>query len=368
MNSTERVLETHNIFIDTGDAEEESKSRGDDFQLHLNTLSIDADRGQFIRLNLVDFNMAKTFTDVNENNNKIFLSSTTILGQFTSNAELSKKNYETVHDLAEEVANTFSKSFITMLASSGVTTATVSGLLPDGTTSINGTTDNIISFTLTFDANHGLLIPPLAIFYSGKGDSYRLLGANRETTGSTIKSGITITLPTTDSVKFNFLYPAQRATTSHIYLRTSLTTGATETAGMQYEDDISTKDEALYSNILAKIPVNTEYCTYTQSSGYEYFIDLQQKHINNIRLEITDEKNRRLGRRPADKNAKTASTSLLGAGTEQSTLGNLSFNCVIRAEIIQRQSPKELQFAIAPTGIPNNKETHPLTYPNRPGF
>jgi hypothetical protein len=363
MNSTETVLETHNIFIDTGDAQEESKSRGDDFQLHLNNLSIDADRGQFIRLNLVDFNMAKTFTDVNENNNNIFFSILTGIGTTTFNAQLTKRNYETVHDLAVEVADTFYKAFLTMLTGV-ITSGTTSALTPDATTSVNGTTNNIISFTLTFNTNHGLLIPPVAIFYSGKGDSYRLLGANRETTGSTIDSGITITTPTADSVKFVFLYPAQRATTSHLYLRTSLSTGATETAGMQYEDDIAEKDEALYSNILAKIPVNTEYCTYTQSSGYEYFIDLHQKHINNIKLEITDEKNRRLGRRPADKNAKTAS----GSGTEQSTLGNLSFSCVIRAEVIERQRPSELQFAVAQTGIPNNKETHPLIYPNRPGF
>lgn len=364
MNSTETVLETHNIFIDTGDAQEESKSRGDDFQLHLNNLSIDANRGQFIRLNLVDFNMAKTFTDVNENNNKIFLTLLTGGGvSKTFNAQLTKQNYETIYDLAEEVASSFSKAFISMLTGI-ITTSTISALKPDASTSINGTTDNIISFTLTFNTNHGLTVDPVAVFYSGKGDSYRLLGANRETTGSTTDSGITITIPTTDSVKFVFLYPAQRATTSHLYLRTSLSTGATETAGLQYEDDIAEKDEALYSNILAKIPVNTEYCTYTQNSGYEYFIDIHQKHINNIKLEITDEKNRRLGRRPADKNAKTAS----GNGTEQSTLGNLSFSCVIRAEIVERQRPGELQFGIAETGIPNNKETHPLIYPNRPGF
>ena len=61
----ERVIDTHNIFIDTSCANKESSTNGDDFQLHLNTQSIDADRGQFIRLTLNDFTCYKTWTNIN---------------------------------------------------------------------------------------------------------------------------------------------------------------------------------------------------------------------------------------------------------------------------------------------------------------
>tara|TARA_R110001606_G_scaffold96663_1_gene213957 strand:+ start:280 stop:447 length:168 start_codon:yes stop_codon:yes gene_type:complete len=54
---TDKVLNTHALFIDTSAADKESLSKGDDFQLHLNTQSIDADRGQFIRVSLNEFAM-----------------------------------------------------------------------------------------------------------------------------------------------------------------------------------------------------------------------------------------------------------------------------------------------------------------------
>ena len=62
---TDKTLETHALFIDTSAANKESLSRGDDFELHLNTQSIDADMGQFIRITLNEFSMYKTFTNVN---------------------------------------------------------------------------------------------------------------------------------------------------------------------------------------------------------------------------------------------------------------------------------------------------------------
>ena len=65
---TEKIVSTHALFIDTASANKESLSRGDDFQLHLNTQSIDVETGQFIRITLNEFCMYKTFTNVNNNN------------------------------------------------------------------------------------------------------------------------------------------------------------------------------------------------------------------------------------------------------------------------------------------------------------
>ena len=52
----EKIVSTHNIFLDSNMANKESRSRGDDFEVHLNTQAIDAVPGQFIRLTLNDFN------------------------------------------------------------------------------------------------------------------------------------------------------------------------------------------------------------------------------------------------------------------------------------------------------------------------
>lgn len=362
LGANERVIETHNLFIDTSRAKEESLSKGDDFLLNLSSFSLNALEGQFLRLTLTEFSMYKNFTDVNENNNKIqFIFDE---GGSTKNKvlELTKQNYETIYDLAVNFATAIGNEVV---ASSVATSFTITAITPASTTGINGTTDNIITFTLTTNVNHGITNPSL-VFYEGKGDSYALLGADREIDGSSTTSGVAITAAA-DTIKVKCKYPAQRSTTSHIYLRTSLTTGATETVSLSEETDIAGKTEVNSSNILARIPVNTEFCVYVSNTGREFFIDLRQKHITNVRLYLTDQHNRRIGRRPGDYTSNTASGTTDGAspGEEQSTLGNLDFSCVIRADIIEFRRPQDLGLPSVRQNIPSN---HPLTYPNMPPF
>jgi hypothetical protein len=123
-------------------------------------------------------------------------------------------------------------------------------------------------------------------------------------------------------------------------LRTGLTTGGSETASLAQETDVQNAPEMSYSSILARIPVNSEFCVYEPNIERSYFLDLHQRHLNNIRFYLTDHKNRRIGRRPASANTKTAA----GTGTEQSTLGNLSFSCVLRVDIVQSYLPSQVQF------------------------
>ena len=339
----EKVIETHNLFIDTACANKESSSLGDDFQLHLNTQSIDADRGQFIRLTLNDFSCYKTWTNVNSNNSVFIMS---VEGSISKPA-IAKKNYEDLHDLATEFANVVAEQLLAdaQTNNSSATTATVSAITPDNQAGINGTSDNIISFKVTFNATHTLTLADIKIqFFEEEGDIYALLGGNRiygstpSTENSVVISG------TTTEINVQCLYPAQRSTTSHIFLRTSLTTGATETASLSQETNIENASEASYSNILAKIPVNSEFCNFTANTGKEYFIDLRQKHLNNIRLYLTDQHNRRIGRRPTQTGTKTAAGYDNINAIEQSTLGNLSFSCVLRTEVIQGGPINEVQF------------------------
>jgi len=337
----ERILDSHNIFVDTSCASKESGSRGDDFALHLNTQSIDADRGQFIRLTLNDFTMYRNWTNVNANNSAFIMSVDG--GTTDSKVSLTKQNYEILHDLATEFSEVVATQLLTDAQGNGSTATgyTISDLTPDNQAGINGTTDNIISFKITFDATHTLTIADIRIqFFEEEGDIYALLGGNRIYGSTPSTENSVLITGTTTEITVQCLYPAQRSTTSHIFLRTSLTTGATETASLSQETNIDSASEASYSNILAKIPVNSEFCNFTANTGREYFIDLRQKHLNNIRLYLTDQHNRRIGRRPASTGTKTAS----GSGTEQSTLGNLSFNCVLRVEVIQGGPVNEVQF------------------------
>jgi hypothetical protein len=191
--------------------------------------------------------------------------------------------------------------------------------------------------------------------FEEEGDAWALLGGNRiygstPSTENSLKTTITTT-----AIKFECLYPAQRSTTSHIYLRTSLTTGSSETASLGQETDIDTAPEVSYSNVLARIPVNTEFCTYTSNTGREYYLDLHQKHLNNIKLSLTDQHSRRIGRRPASFSSKTASGLNNQDAIDQSTLGNLNFSCVLRVDIVSGGPINETNFQTTQPQIPIRK-------------
>ena len=289
----EKIVETHNLFIDTACANKESQSSGDNFQLHLNTQSIDAVQGQYMRVSLNDFCMYKNFTDVNLNNFEFNIQDDVGLAK----QGLTRQNYETIYDLANDFATQIGNHIINVVGA--VNAFTITNITPSATTSIAGTADNIIRFTINTlngasPQAHGLTFFSVQ-FPEEQGECYELLGGNR------LYGDGSLILPAVNSIKttvglfgigFECLYPAQRNTTSHIYLRTSLTSGGAETASLTQQTDIENASEVQYSNILAKIPVNTEFCVYKANVDREFFVNLYQSHLNNIRFYITDEHNR----------------------------------------------------------------------------
>jgi hypothetical protein len=340
---TERLVRTHNIFIDTAKARVESRTKGDDFALHLNTMAVDAEAGQFIRLTLNNFAMVKSWTDVNENNDTLTIGFNNSL---QGTAILSHQNYKNISDLANNFATILGNFIVT---NTPATAFTVNDLAPASTTTINGTTDNIISFRLNFTGSHG--ITNLQVFGTEEsGESAMLLGGDMYSKAEAIAkvtdvgdttSSFNISVTATD-ITVTGLYPAQRFTEPYVYVRTSLPTSATETASITAVDAGSVP-EANSSNILAKIAVNTEMVVFNSQTGREYFLDLRQKHLNNIQLYLTDSKNRRLGRTNTSGHINTAT----GTGTNQSTRGNLNFNAVFRVEIIKELGRNEVSFGPA---------------------
>ena len=344
----EKIVETHNLFIDTSVANKESQSRGDNFQLHLNTQAIDATQGQFIRVSLNDFCMYKNFTDVNLNNFEFNVQDDVGL----SKLGLSKQNYETIYDLATNFATQIGNHLINIIGA--VNAFTITNMTPSSTTSIAGTADNIIRFTINTlngasNQAHGLTFLSVQ-FPEEQGECYELLGGNRLYGDASLIASSVNSIKTTIglfSITFECLYPAQRNTTSHVYLRTSLTSGSAETAGLTQQTNIESAAEVQYSNILAKIPVNTEFCVYKANVDREFFVNLRQNHLNNIRFYITDEHNRPLGRR-SNSSGNTATGLNTTDAVEQSTLGNLSFNAVLRIDVVQSYQPNEVRFNVPP--------------------
>ena len=334
----ETIISSRNIYVDTNRSPYNNPSRGDNFVINLNSIGLECGQGEQIRLTLQDFCMYKNWTDVNYNNSAFIYSNT---GN-TNILRLGLQNYSTIYDLATNFANTLGASIVAN-AGAAANGFEISALVPNSTSTISGTTDNIISFIITTTLSgvpsaHGLVNHKIQ-FLEGKGDTHALLGGDRISIGNNdLSPSITMT-STATTVSVFCLYPAQRSTSPHIYLRTSLETGALETNSLDNPTDQTFSHDVLGANILARIPVNTEICSYTASTERAFFVTLGQKNVSNIRIYLTDEHNRPIGRYLGDP-SPTAS----GKGFAQSTLGNFTFSAVIRVEIVQVRLPAERFF------------------------
>lgn len=350
MATSEVVVNSHNIFIDTDRGEPASTAvKGDKFEIDLNSEGISIDEGQYLRLTLNEFCMYKNWTNINDNNNlsELIITDTSAPTGVKLALTIDPKNYEFINDIAVN----FSDKFKALIDARYTLTGTISDITPDNTTGINGTTDNIITFTYsaTISAATGIT-SILGRCPEGLGDAYALLGCNRvRSTDPDTTPSYNITVaetPTLLKINVAMLYSAQRTTTSNIYLRTSINTGGSETASLNDPETPANRSQVIQSNILGKIPVNSEFCVFTSNTGREYFVDIPQKHFTHFRLYLTDEHNRQIGRRPQDTagntpNFFTRGLTGLSLANNQSTLGNLNFSCVLRADIIQQSKPNQ---------------------------
>ena len=355
------IASTGNLYLDSSRTPNNSSSTGDNFQVDLGALTLQADENQKLRLTLLEFNMYKTFTDVNENNNKFVFNNAT--PATVGGGALTKQNYATLSDLAQDFANQVGGILVPLTA--GATTFVVSALKPAATTSIMGTTDNIISFTIT-PVNGAAVPQPITITapqiqsLEAKGDFFALIGGDRVSSFNPTASTVSCVLNGAVSLTVQCLYPAQRSTTPYIYIRTSLETASLETSSLDRPSGQDTIQAVLGTNILGRVAVNTEFCNYSAQMPETFYIDIKQKSVSTLRLYLTDESNRPIGRRYGS-SERTAS----GTGTNQSNLGNLTFSAVCRIDVIQVRPPHDRLFPEKPITI-NSKLSNMTIRPTPP--
>lgn len=339
----ENIVSTNLVFIDTSRGVT-AGSKGDDHLINLSSAGITCGPGQYIRFTLDNFCMAKVFTDVNDNNNS-FTVRADGLAALTEN--LSRQNFDSVRNLALDFQNKMGKTFKTMVYAGGTACDdfTAGACSPAAGTSINGTTDNIISFELTLtnggsSINHGLGgTNPIIQFYSNVSDSYALLGGDRVIDESDITtSSVDIDVTNAQIIKVTCRYPAQRSTTPYIYLRTNLQNTNLESLGLAHPTE-DYRNDTTTSDILGRVVVDAEWCQYTAQTGREFFMNVHQKNVSQLRLRLTDSHNRPLGRTLSSSHPLTAT----GSGSKQSTLGNLSFSAVLRVDVVQQRQVMELE-------------------------
>ncbi len=353
---SQEVVSSYNIFVDS-ERDLAPNSRGDNIYLPLQQTPITCADNQFIRLTLQSFSMYKNFTNVNTNNdtfrytlNQDYSGSSGQNVQIDIPLELENKNYGSLYDLATEFGTVLQSKLQTHLGKTA--TLNTGSIKPASSTTLAGTTNNIISFDIDI-AGHGITQPLVIQFKVRDGDIFELLGGDRirdsVATPDTTTVSITADTSNANKVVITCKFPAQLSTQQNIYLRTNVSNTNIQTESFDAgNSDVVGGDNVMGgSRILGKIIIDNEFATFTSGTQMEYFVNLLQKQVNTLQLYLTDSHGRSL-------------PFLAG----QTTLGNASFECVVKVDIVQYMTPMNntLNSGGVQRTIPARFGTEPLKH------
>lgn len=366
----ETISKSFNVFVDTalGDYLD---GNGMNYMLNFNNLSIDVPDDAFFRLSLVDFCMLKSFTNVNTHNSKFILRLTNA-SAVSADFELSipHKNYDTINSLAVafyDVVATKIKDYINGIAGGSVDDYVISNLTPDNSVGITGTSDNVISATMTF--RQGGTARNISTFLSAVrlqtylespmtgnaySTAYQLLGSKvlKDNTDRNSSSMNVTTSFNTGVISISGFYPALRFNLPYLYLHCSLPSSNLATTSIDYykrqQGEVS---DLHHSNIIARFPIDSEIVTYNANNNLEFFIDVHQQHLTNIRFYLSMNNGEKIPE----------------FATDQNILGNLSFSMTLRIDVIRKIETNKVNFGAIENKAPRQLSNVPTyTNSNRP--
>lgn len=220
----------------------------------------------------------------------------------------------------------------------------------------------------------------LVQFPPKEGDIYQILGGLRmdgDVNNNTFKSlAIDLGLAGSHTISMRGFFPMTRFTEPSIYLRTNCGQNGLEMSVLQsgaIAGGNALIADVISSDILAKINRwsnmgPSEFINYNSQSD-EYFVNIQQRKLTNLRLFLTDSKGRKLGRLTTDnENSGTAAGDYIfptitptDGGTpsytskRQNELGNMYFTAVLKIDVIKATCPSQLGSEIFQPPYPGSK-------------
>lgn len=381
----QQVINAFNLFVDSekGQVFGDANNKGDDSHIHFENLGIEAGDGELIRLTLIDFTMMNNLYDIDHNNRRFTITGTgSSASAFDEVISMPIKNHRGLGTIAEDFANVLKDRLLVHSAANGSSAASVEvaaqepATLTDATDMTNdglleNTGTRLLSILLQFkdsgNSNTAHNITELRVqFPEAAGELYNILGGERKDaslTGSaaTEQAGLIVTLDSVSStaILVQGYYPMQRTTKPNIYLRADMANNSLMSQVLDSGNGVSTRKSVRSGNILAKIPFNRfdnpEMIRYVARADKEYFIDLYHKRLSSLRLFLTDDRGRPLGRLMSELTDNTAAgiqESNAFVRNTQSTLGNLFFDATIRVEIVRVRIPKYLDTIPPPVPEP----------------
>jgi len=343
----QEIVNSFNIFIDTEKSSlvGDRTSQGDDVKIHFEGQTIEAKDGELIRISLLNFTMFNNTYMINQNNGRFNVRGTDGT-PFNETINLTYKNYNNLKDIATDFATALGTELKSQTTAASFENTSIS----PSTTSMGLSDNRLLDITLTAkDAGgstvaHGITELHIQIPES-VGDSYCLLGGLRQDdTTDTDFDSLKVTIDT-NTIRIQGFFPMQRMTDPYVYLRCNNAQNGLEMSVLsndrgRYNTDI------INSDILGKMFKDVEFINYNSSTGDEYFMNLQQRKLSNLRLFLTDSKGRKLGRLSSERDTGTAAGLEDSNGfvkSNQSTLGNLYFTAVLKVDIVKIFEPAKLQ-------------------------
>jgi len=358
----QQIVNSFNIFIDSEKSSlvGDKQSEGDDVHIHFEGQTIEAADGENIRLSLLNFTMFNNTYMVNINNSRF-----NVRGVSSSNpsfidvVDIDRKNYANLKD----IATSFATNLGTYLATKSSAVSFENTIVLPNTTTMAATDNRLLDITLTAKDGGGVTtahgITDLKVqCLESLGDSYTILGGNRQDNPADVAfNSLKITIAT-NTIRVQGYFPMQRLSDPYVYLRCNNAQSGLEMSVLS-NDRGAYNSDIINSDIFAKLFKDVEFINYESNTGEEYFMNLQQRKLANLRFTLTDSKGRKLGRTSNQRDLGTAA-GLVDINNQfesnlQNTTGNLYFTAVIKVDIIKNASPVKLESEGIKPALPASK-------------
>jgi len=358
----QQIVNSFNIFIDSEKSSlvGDKQSEGDDVHIHFEGQTIEAGDGENIRLSLLNFTMFNNTYMVNINNSRFNVRGVSSSHpSFIDVVDIDRKNYANLKD----IATSFATNLGTYLATKSSAVSFENTIVLPNTTTMAATDNRLLDITLTAkDAGgvttaHGISDLKVQCLES-LGDSYTILGGNRQDNPADVAfNSLKITIAT-NTIRVQGYFPMQRLSDPYVYLRCNNAQSGLEMSVLS-NDRGAYNSDIINSDIFAKLFKDVEFINYESNTGEEYFMNLQQRKLANLRFTLTDSKGRKLGRTSVNRDLGTAA-GLVDINNQfesnlQNTTGNLYFTAVIKVDIIKNASPVKLESEGIKPALPASK-------------
>jgi len=380
-NFNEFAAESQEIFIDSqsGFGLSAPGNQFDDFKINFNTQPFEAGSDSILRLSLTQFNAAKQWYDINENNNtfRMFNAASTNINATDAMIVLDAGDYMNINCLGDmlkdKIRDQLNASFKTGTVSAAFsppqsisvadpTNAATGKLIPFNRVYRN---DNKLVMTFTapgtqgFDTNivfQTLQVPiDQTVTLTGGGvltstqqfnDSYWLLGGKRVETYEAVPTtqSFTVTISTAASandtltVTTPFPLAAEVHTLPHLYLRCDVADN--QVSSNMIASTEQHNHQATHSTILGKIPRvmnDRQQVSYTLDSGLtRFFSNLNTRFMNDLRFSIVDHRGREIPE----------------ATIGQKSVGNMFCNFALKIEKVKIPYTPNVLQAPPPPDVP----------------